>query len=77
MISADKNNLDLVRVKAQTLINSAPWIRKFQGQILVIKFGGNAMVDQALQQAFAEDIAYLQLVGIKPVVVHGGGPQIS
>jgi len=77
MISADKNNLDLVRVKAQTLIDSAPWIRKFQGQILVIKFGGNAMVDQALQQAFAEDIAYLQLVGIKPVVVHGGGPQIS
>jgi acetylglutamate kinase len=64
-------------VKAQTLIDSAPWIRKFQGQILVIKFGGNAMVDQALQQAFAEDIAYLQLVGIKPVVVHGGGPQIS
>ena len=77
MISADKNNLDLVRVKAQTLIDSAPWIRKFQGQILVIKFGGNAMVDEALQQAFAEDIAYLQLVGIKPVVVHGGGPQIS
>ena len=77
MISADKNNLDLVRVKAQTLIDSAPWIRKFQGQILVIKFGGNAMVDQALQQAFAEDIAFLQLVGIKPVVVHGGGPQIS
>ena len=77
MISADKNNLDLVRVKAQTLIDSAPWIRKFQGQILVIKFGGNAMVDHALQQAFAEDIAYLQLVGIKPVVVHGGGPQIS
>ena len=77
MISADKNNLDLVRVKAQTLIDSAPWIRKFQGQILVIKFGGNAMVDHALQQAFAEDIAYLQLVGIRPVVVHGGGPHIS
>ena len=77
MISADKNNLDLVRLKAQTLVESAPWIRKFQGHILVIKFGGNAMVDDALQQAFAEDIAYLQLVGIKPVVVHGGGPQIS
>jgi len=77
MISADKSNLDLVRLKAQTLVESAPWIRKFQGQILVIKFGGNAMVDDGLQQAFAEDIAYLQLVGIKPVVVHGGGPQIS
>ena len=77
MISADKNNLDLVRLKAQTLVESAPWIRKFQGQILVIKFGGNAMVDDGLHQAFAEDIAYLQLVGIKPVVVHGGGPQIS
>ena len=77
MISEDKNNLDLVRLKAQTIVESAPWIRKFQGQILVIKFGGNAMVDDGLQQAFAEDIAYLQLVGIKPVVVHGGGPQIS
>lgn len=77
MLSADKSNLDLARVKAQTLVESAPWIRKFQGKILVIKFGGNAMVDGALQQAFAEDIAYLKLVGIMPVVVHGGGPQIS
>lgn len=77
MIQADKDVLDLAKVKAKTLVEAAPWIRKFQGKIVVIKFGGNAMVDEALQRAFAEDIAFLQLVGIKPVVVHGGGPQIS
>lgn len=77
MLRADATNLDLARIKAQTLIESAPWIRKFQGKIFIVKFGGNAMVDQALQQAFAEDIAFLNLVGIRAVVVHGGGPQIT
>ncbi len=77
MIKADQTNLDLARIKAQTLIDSAPWIRKFQGRVFVIKFGGNAMVDEQLQNAFAEDIAFLNLVGIKAVVVHGGGPQIT
>ena len=77
MIKSDSTNLDLARIKAQTLIESAPWIRGFQDKVIVIKFGGNAMVDQQLQQAFAEDIAYLNLVGIKAVVVHGGGPQIT
>lgn len=77
MIKADQTNLDLSRIKAQTLIDSAPWIRKFQGRVFVIKFGGNAMVDEQLQNAFAEDIAFLNLVGIKAVVVHGGGPQIT
>ena len=77
MIKSDSTNLDLARIKAHTLIESAPWIRKFQGKIVVVKFGGNAMVDEHLQQAFAEDIAYLNLVGIKAVVVHGGGPQIT
>lgn len=77
MISADQTNLDLARIKAQTLIESAPWIRKFQGTVFVVKFGGNAMVDEKLQQAFAQDIAFLNLVGIKAVVVHGGGPQIT
>ena len=77
MIKADVTNLDLARIKAQTLIESAPWIRNFQGKIFVVKFGGNAMVDEKLQQAFAEDIAFLNLVGIKAVVVHGGGPQIT
>jgi len=77
VIKSDSTNLDLARIKAQTLIESAPWIRKFQGKVIVVKFGGNAMVDEQLQQAFAEDIAYLNLVGIKAVVVHGGGPQIT
>ena len=77
MIQADKDVLDLAKVKAKTLVEAAPWIRKFHGKIVVIKFGGNAMIDEALQRAFAEDVAFLQLVGIKPVVVHGGGPQIS
>jgi acetylglutamate kinase len=54
-----------------------PWLQKFHGKVVVVKFGGNAMVDAELQKAFAEDMAYLRWVGIRPVVVHGGGPQIS
>ena len=77
MLKVDATNLDLARIKAKTLIESAPWIRKFQGKVFVLKFGGNAMVDEQLQQAFAEDVAFLNLVGIKAVVVHGGGPQIT
>ena len=64
-------------IKAETLIESLPWLQNFHGKVVVVKFGGNAMVDEALQRAFAEDMAYLRWVGIKPVVVHGGGPQIS
>ncbi len=67
----------LARIKAETLIESLDWLREFHGRIVVVKFGGNAMVDQALQTAFAQDMAYLRFVGIKPVVVHGGGPQIT
>jgi acetylglutamate kinase len=77
VIPADKENLDQIKIKAKTLVEAAPWIRKFQGKIVVIKFGGNAMVDEALQRTFAEDVAFLHLVGIQAVVVHGGGPQIS
>jgi acetylglutamate kinase len=77
MQKADGTNLDLARIKAQTLIEASPWIRKFQGKVFVVKFGGNAMVDETLQQAFASDIAFLNLVGIKAVIVHGGGPQIT
>ena len=77
MQKADGTNLDLARIKAQTLIEASPWIRKFQGKVFVVKFGGNAMVDEKLQQAFASDIAFLNLVGIKAVIVHGGGPQIT
>lgn len=64
-------------LKAQTLIESLPWLKKFRDQIVVVKYGGNAMVSDELQEAFAHDIAYLRYVGVLPVVVHGGGPQIS
>jgi acetylglutamate kinase len=62
---------------AATLIESLPWLRRFRDQVVVVKYGGNAMVSEELQDAFAADMAYLRYVGVKPVVVHGGGPQIS
>ena len=77
MKPADSNDNGLARLKAETLIESLDWLREFHGKTVVIKFGGNAMVDEALQQSFAEDMAYLRFVGIRPVVVHGGGPQIT
>ena len=63
--------------KAGVLIESLPWLKRFAGQIIVVKFGGNAMVDDGLKRAFAEDMVYLHYAGIRPVIVHGGGPQIS
>jgi acetylglutamate kinase len=63
--------------KAEILSQALPYIRKFHGKTLVIKYGGNAMTDPALQQDFAEDIVLLKLVGMNPIVVHGGGPQID
>ena len=63
--------------KAGILSQALPYIRQFHGKTMVIKYGGNAMTDPALQKAFAEDIVLLKLVGINPVVVHGGGPQIE
>ena len=65
------------RDKAEILAQALPYIRKFHGKTMVIKYGGNAMTDPALQRAFAEDVVLLKLVGINPVVVHGGGPQIE
>ncbi|WP_085317648.1 acetylglutamate kinase [Derxia lacustris] len=65
------------RVKAEILSEALPFIRKFHGRTIVIKYGGNAMTDPALQQDFAEDVVLLKLVGLNPVVVHGGGPQID
>jgi acetylglutamate kinase len=64
-------------IKAGTLIESLGWLKRFSGKIVVVKFGGNAMVSPELQRAFAEDMVYLRYVGLKPVVVHGGGPQIT
>ena len=65
------------RDKAEILAQALPYIRKFHGKTLVIKYGGNAMTDPALQADFAEDVVLLRLVGMNPVVVHGGGPQIE
>ena len=65
------------RDKAEILAQALPYIRMFHGKTLVIKYGGNAMTDPALQKAFAEDVVLLKLVGMNPVVVHGGGPQIE
>ncbi len=65
------------RDKAEILAQALPYIRKFHGKTMVIKYGGNAMTDPALQADFAEDVVLLKLVGIHPVVVHGGGPQIE
>lgn len=63
--------------KARVLIESLPWLRSFAGKTIVIKFGGNAMVSAELGEQFAEDMVYLRTVGVRPVIVHGGGPQIS
>ena len=63
--------------KASTLIEALPWLAEYAGETVVIKYGGNAMTDDALKRAFAEDIVFLRRVGVRPVVVHGGGPQIS
>jgi len=62
---------------AHVLIEALPYIRRFKGKTIVIKYGGNAMVDEALKHSFARDVVLLKLVGINPVVVHGGGPQIG
>ncbi|MYX38219.1 MULTISPECIES: acetylglutamate kinase [unclassified Streptomyces] len=63
--------------KAQTLIEALPWLTRHHGKTVVVKFGGNAMVDEELKAAFAQDVVFLRHAGLKPVVVHGGGPQIS
>ncbi|ROR74211.1 acetylglutamate kinase [Bogoriella caseilytica] len=63
--------------KAEVLIQALPWLRRFAGTRVVIKYGGNAMVDERLKRAFAADVLFLHQVGLRPVVVHGGGPQIS
>ena len=81
MTSPNHTPVDLSHVqpmeKAEILAQALPYIRKYHGKTMVIKYGGNAMTDPALQQAFAEDVVLLKLVGINPVVVHGGGPQIE
>ncbi|MBE1539124.1 N-acetylglutamate kinase [Micrococcus luteus] len=71
------DRLDRAESKAEVLIEALPWIRRFAGTVMVVKYGGNAMVSEELRRAFAEDIVFLHHVGVHPVVVHGGGPQIN
>ncbi len=76
---SDDNTLTDLRPdqKAEVLVQALPWLRQFAGALVVVKYGGNAMVDDELKSAFAQDMVFLHQVGLKPVVVHGGGPQIS
>ena len=68
---------DIQRPQSQVLAEALPWLLAYHGKTIVIKYGGNAMVDAQLQKQFAEDIVFLRMAGFRPVVVHGGGPQIS
>lgn len=68
---------DQAAAKAAVLIEALPWLKRFHDELIVVKFGGNAMIDDDLKRAFAEDMVYLRYAGVKPVVVHGGGPQIT
>ncbi len=72
----EKNQNSASRI-AHVLIEALPYIKQFKGRTLVIKFGGNAMIDETLKNNFAQDIVLLKLVGLNPVIVHGGGPQIG
>jgi len=63
--------------KAGVLVEALPWLQRFHGKVVVVKYGGNAMIDDGLKRSFAEDMVFLRTAGIHPVVVHGGGPQIT
>jgi len=72
-----KQPVDQAQDRASVLIEALPWMERAQGALVVVKFGGNAMINDELKAAFAADIAFLRLAGMRPVVVHGGGPQIT
>ncbi|WP_299447706.1 acetylglutamate kinase [uncultured Phycicoccus sp.] len=73
----DAAALRVAQSKATTLVEALPWLESFRGALVVVKYGGNAMTDDGLKAAFAQDIAFLRYAGLRPVVVHGGGPQIK
>lgn len=73
----DAAALRVAQSKATTLVEALPWLESFRGALVVVKYGGNAMTDDTLKAAFAQDIAFLRYAGLRPVVVHGGGPQIK
>ena len=72
-----RDSAEIAQAKAATLIEALPWLDRFHGQTVVIKYGGHAMTDESLRRAFAQDVVFLRYAGLRPVVVHGGGPQIS
>jgi acetylglutamate kinase len=65
------------QAKAGTLVEALPWLERFHGKVVVIKYGGHAMTDEPLRRSFAEDVVFLRYAGLRPVIVHGGGPQIT
>ena len=73
----DAAALRVAQTKATTLVEALPWLERFRGALVVVKYGGNAMTDPALKAAFAQDVVFLRYAGLRPVVVHGGGPQIK
>jgi acetylglutamate kinase len=77
MTRPDEDRLATAGEKAGVLIEALPWLERFHGATVVVKYGGNAMIDDELKRAFAEDIVFLRLAGLRPVIVHGGGPQIT
>jgi acetylglutamate kinase len=76
-IRSPSREREMALSKAATLVDALPWLQRFHGRIVVIKYGGNAMTSPALQASFAEDVVFLRYAGLRPVVVHGGGPQIT
>ncbi|MFN8046213.1 MAG: acetylglutamate kinase [Dermatophilaceae bacterium] len=73
----DAAALRVAQAKASTLVEALPWLEQFRDALVVVKYGGNAMIDEDLKAAFASDIVFLRYAGLRPVVVHGGGPQIK
>jgi acetylglutamate kinase len=71
------SRIDTAAQKAAVLAEALPWLQRFHGTTVVIKYGGNAMLDDQLKRAFAQDMVFLRLAGLRPIVVHGGGPQIN
>jgi acetylglutamate kinase len=72
-----RRHLEQALAKAATLVDALPWLARFHDKIVVVKYGGNAMTSPELRAAFAEDVVFLRYAGLKPVIVHGGGPQIT
>src|SRR4029077_12125909 len=76
-MTVTQGRIGTASAKASTLIEALPWLNRFHGQTVVIKYGGHAMADEEPRLAFAQALVFLRYAGLRPVVVHGGGPQIT